>query len=191
MVQLYESLKGSYKPQDKLGRHGQYVKDNSLSNDNEQVYYNKKKNKLLYTVAGTHNLSDVGTDGYLAVGKLKDTNRYKEAADVLYKAKAKYNPKKTVGVGHSLGGSIIGYLPVDKSVTLDKGATIGQPIQQHEKAYRTRGDAVSLLNSGYTNMHTLDNPNKAARTGNPFLDIVSNALQAHNVDNIKNSNLFL
>ena len=191
MVKLYDAIKASYGNKDTLGRRGQYVKDKSLSNDNEQVYYNKKKNKLLYSVAGTHNLKDVVTDGYLAVGKLKDTNRYKEAADVLYKAKAKYNPKKTVGVGHSLGGSIVGYLPVDRSSTLDKGATIGQPIQRNEKAYRSSGDAVSLLNSGYTKMQTLANPNKAVRTSNPFLDIVGNVLKAHNVDNIKQSNLFI
>ena len=184
MVQLYDAIKGSYKPVDRLGKHGQYVKDKSLSNDNQQVYYNKKKNKLLYTVAGTHNLSDVATDGYLAVGKLKDTSRYKEAANILDKAKAKYNPKKTIGAAHSLGGSILGYLPVDKATTLDKGATIGQPI-------RTKGDAVSLLNAGYTNMHTLANPNKAFRTGNPFLDVVGNALRAHNVDNINKSNLIV
>jgi hypothetical protein len=190
MVQLYDSIKASYKPVDRLGKHGQYVKDKSLSNDNEQVYYNKKKNKLLYSVAGTHNIKDAVTDGYLAFGRLKDTSRYKEAASVLDQAKAKYKPKKTIGVGHSLGGSIVGYLPVDRSTTLDKGATVGQPIGSTEKAYRSKGDAVSLLNAGYTAMHTLDNPNKAYRTGHPFLDIVGNALNAHNVDNIKQSNLF-
>ena len=191
MVKLYNAIKASYGNADTLGKHGQYVKDKSLSNGNEQVYYNKKKKKLLYSVAGTHNLSDAVTDGYLAFGHLKDTNRYKEAADTLQKAKDKYNPKNTIGVGHSLGGSIIGYLPVDRSISLDKGATIGQPIRSTEKAYRSKGDAVSLLNSGYTAMHTLDNPNKAYRTGNPFIDIVGNALNAHNVDNIKNSNLFI
>ena len=93
MVKLYDAIKASYHPQDTLGKHKNYVKDKSLSNDNEQVYYNKKKDKLLYTVAGTHDLSDVGTDAYLAVGKLKYTNRYKEAVDVLEKANAKYNKK--------------------------------------------------------------------------------------------------
>ena len=40
MVKLYNALKASYKPTDKLGN---YIKDKELSNDNEQVYYNPKK----------------------------------------------------------------------------------------------------------------------------------------------------
>ena len=188
MVKLYDAVKASYSNQDTLGKKGQYVKDKSLSNDNEQVYYNKKKKKLIYTVAGTHNLKDVGTDAYLAVGHLKDTSRYKEASNILAQAKAKYNPRKTVGVGHSLGGSIVGYLPVDKSKTLDKGATIGQPTQKNEKAYRTSGDAVSFFGSG---IKTLANPNKRVSTGNPLLNFVGNALRAHNSDNIKKSNIFV
>jgi hypothetical protein len=39
------------------------------------------------TVAGTHNISDWWTDLYLAAGKLKSTNRYKEADKVLKEAK--------------------------------------------------------------------------------------------------------
>ena len=156
MVQLYDAIKASYKPKDKLGKKGQYVKDKELSNDNEQVYYNKKKNKLLYTVAGTHNLSDWGTDAYLAFGALKDTNRFKEAERVLQKAKEKYHPRKTIGAGHSLGGSIISYLPVDKATSLDKGATIGQSTRSTEKSYRTKGDIISLLAN---KTQTLKNPN--------------------------------
>ena len=191
MVKLYDALKASYKPVDRLGKHGQYVKDTNLSNDNQQVYYNKKKKKLLYTVAGTHNLSDWGTDAYLAAGHLKDTKRYKEAADTLEKARAKYNPRKVVGVGHSLGASVISYLPVDKATTLDKGATLGQPLQKNEKAYRTSGDVVSLLNANTQGMTTLKNPNKNVRTPYPLLNLAANALRAHNVDNIKASKLFV
>ena len=185
MVQLYNAIKASYKPVDRLGKKGQYVKDKELSNDNQQVYYNQKKKTLLYTVTGTHNLSDVGTDAYLAIGHLKDTKRYKEADETLKKAKAKYNPVKTIGAGHSLGGSIISYLPVDKATTLDKGATIGSTTRSKENAYRTSGDMVSLMNSSSTRMKTIANPNK--RTGIFALD----TLNAHNVNNIKNSNLYV
>jgi len=181
MVQLYDALKASYKPKDKLGKKGQYIKDKSLSNDNEQVYYNKKKKKLLYTVSGTHNLKDWGTDFYLGLGKLKDTNRYKEADEVLKKAKEKYHPRKTIGAGHSLG-ALVSYLPVDKSYTLDKGATLFQPTQKNEKSYRTKGDIVSMFGTG---MKTLKNPN--INTGLLPID----AYRAHNVDNIKTSKIFL
>jgi hypothetical protein len=81
-VSLYDGIYASYHPVDALGKNKKYIKDKSLSSDNQQVYVKKLKNgknKLLYSVAGTHNLSDVVTDGYLAVGKLKDTSRYKQA----------------------------------------------------------------------------------------------------------------
>ena len=191
---LYDVLKASYANADSqrssLGRYG-YQRDDDLSNDNEQVYYNPIKQKIIYDVAGTHNLGDVGTDVYLATGHLKDTNRYKEADTVLQKAKDKYHPKETVGTAHSLGGSILGYLPVDKAYTLDKGATIGQPVSKGEHAYRTAGDAVSLFNAGSQGMTTLANPNRSVRTGNPILDVAGNILNAHNVSNIKGSGIFV
>ena len=60
----------------------------------------------MVSVAGTHNLRDWGTDIYLGLGKLKDTNRYKEAKSVYDKAKSKYNPLQCSAIGHSLGGTI-------------------------------------------------------------------------------------
>ena len=82
-----------------------------------------KRKNLLYSVSGTLFLTDVGTDAYLAVGKLKQTIRYKEAVDVLDEAKAKYKPSKTTAIGHSLGSAIVSYLPADKITTLDRGTT--------------------------------------------------------------------
>ena len=81
-----------------------------------------------------------------------------------------------------MGGSIIGYLPVDKSTSLDKGATLFQPTQKNEKAYRTKGDVVSMLGTG---IKTLKNPNIS--TGILPID----ALKAHNVNNIKTSKIFI
>ena len=193
---LYDVLKASYADtatqKTSLGKYG-YQRDDDLSNDNQQVYYNPIQNKILYDIAGTHNLSDVGTDLYLAAGHLKDTNRYKEADSKLQKAKKKYGVNEATVTGHSLGGSIAGYVAnkQDKVITLDKGATIGQKIRSNENAYRTSGDAVSLLNAGATRMTTLPNPNRAVRTGNPIMDIAGNILNAHNVSNIKNNSIFV
>jgi hypothetical protein len=61
-----------------------------LSNHNQQVWCHPKEKKLLYNVAGTHNLNDVGTDAFLAMGKLKDTSRYKQAGRTLEEAKQIY-----------------------------------------------------------------------------------------------------
>jgi hypothetical protein len=193
---LYTALKASYADtatqKTSLGKYG-YQRDDDLSNHNQQVYYNPIQHKILYDIAGTHNLSDVGTDLYLAAGHLKDTNRYKEADSTLKKAKSKYGVSEATVTGHSLGGSIAGYVAnkQDKVITLDKGATIGQPIRSNEKAYRTSGDAVSVLNAGSRGMTTLPNPNKSIRTGNAILDIAGNILNAHNVSNVKNSSIFL
>ena len=106
---MYTPIKLGYKDKksqiDEMKKYG-YYRDDSLSNDNEQVYWNPTKKKLLYNVTGTHNLSDWGTDVYLGTGRLKQTNRYKEADDILAKSKAKYGVKKATIVGHSLGGSV-------------------------------------------------------------------------------------
>ena len=39
-----------------------YNLDKELSNHNQQIFYNKEKKHLIFNVAGTHNLNDVGTD---------------------------------------------------------------------------------------------------------------------------------
>jgi hypothetical protein len=219
MVKLHKVLKRSYanKDEQRKGFHedgDDYDFDDGLSNDNQQVYYDKKKKKLLVSVAGTHNLKDVGTDVYLAMGHLKDTNRYKEAENVLNKAKVKYGVDNATVVGHSLGGGVSQYIAGknDKVYTLDKGATIGQPTRANEKAYRTAGDAVSLFGSGITTLKKPDNKPKTwiGRIGsaiynapkaivenglnkatNGLYGVAKNALESHDVDNIKDENIFV
>jgi len=188
-ISLYEPIKAGYqdkKKQKALISKG-YVRDNALSNDNEQVYYNPSNKKLLVNITGTHNISDIGTDLYLAAGKLKDTDRYKEGKKVLEKAKRKYGVNKATITGHSLGGQIANYVASseDKVTTLDPGYTIGQKARKNVKNYRTKGDWVSLF-SPYGNTTTLKNPNKPSRLG-----IVYDGLQAHNVDNIKNDPIII
>jgi hypothetical protein len=182
-LDLYDVLNNSYASRDKqkkaFVKQG-YVFDSDLSNHNEQIYYNPKQKKLFMSIAGTHNLKDVGTDLWLAAGHLKDTNRYKEAKSILDRAKQRYNISNATVSGHSLGGSVSQYIASgkDKVYTLDKGATIGQKTRSNETGYRTAGDIVSLLNANSTRMKTLKNP-----------QIRSNFIQAHNVSNIQNSKI--
>jgi hypothetical protein len=194
-MKLYKALKIGYmnkdKQESKMGKRG-YVRDNELSSGDHQAYFNKKTGKLLFNVAGTHNLNDVVTDGYLALGGLKSTNRYKEADKMLTKAKEKYKPTSTSVIGHSLGGSIAGLIASksDDVKTLDKGATIGSRIRSNENAYRSSGDAVSLLNSGSKRMTTLANPSlgivNTIKNG-----IVKQVVKNHDIDNIKNEKIFI
>lgn len=191
-LNLHDVLNNSYASRDKQKgafKNQGYVFDSDLSDINQQVYYNPRDKKLLYSVKGTNPLSlkDLGTDAYLAMGKLKDTNRYKEAEKKLQLAKTRYNPKDVVVAGHSLGGSISQYIAGknDKVYTLNKGATIGQKTRSNENAFRTKGDAVSLLNANSTRMQTLKNPNIITKI-RPL-----DALLAHNVSNIKKNNIFV
>ena len=176
---LYEGLKNSYKPKKTLSKN--YIIDDELSNDNQQVYVNRKKNnKLLFSVTGTrlNKLQDIGTDIYLALGRLKDTNRYKEAESTLEKAKKKYNKNSATIIGHSLGSTIGSYIkkPEDKFIGLDGGYTIGQKTREGEH-YRSKNDIVSLLGSNNTNMKTLNSN--------------TNLFNAHNIDNIKKEQIYV
>ena len=187
---FYESLKASYnnphEQKTSLSRYG-YERDDALSNHNQQAYYNKSTKKLLYNVTGTHNLGDWGTNAYLAAGKIKDTNRYKSADEGLKQAKKKYGVDSATVYGHSLGGTIAGYIGSknDTVKTLDKGATIGQKVRSNEHAYRTAFDPVSLLNMNSKHMTTVPNENKKFISGILPIDGVINGFKAHNVDSIK------
>jgi len=193
-VKLYDALKSSYgdkKSKKKLEQSG-YVKDKNLSNNNQQVYYNSTDNKLLMNVAGTHNLKDWGTDIALAFGALKSTKRYKQADNTLEKAKSKYQGANTTVTGHSLGSSIgqkiVSKKDNDKFVGLDGGYTIGQKTRSYggnQQHFRTQGDAVSLFGANAKNMTTLTNNN--LKTGLVPYDV----LKAHNVENIKDSNIYV
>ena len=185
-LDLHDVLKNSYSNKHRENMNG-YKLDKELSNHNQQVYYNPEHKKLVVSVAGTHNLRDWGTDFYLGIGKLKDTNRYKEAKSVYDKAKNKYNPMQATAVGHSLGSSISNYITSgnDKSVGLDGGYTVGQTARNNSTQYRSSGDVVSALGANQSNMHTLRSPN--IRTGIGLID----ALRSHNVDNLKTQGILI
>jgi hypothetical protein len=186
-ISLHNVLSNSYAKTKAKNING-YELDESLSNHNQQVYYNPKNKKLMYNIAGTHNISDWGTDAYLSVGKLKDTNRYKEAETTFKKAKEKYGVDRAKISGHSLGGTIAGYIgnpDKDEIYTLNKGATIGQPVRKNEHAYRNKGDLVSLLNANDPNIKNLINPNEKTSS------FINDALNAHKVTNIKSNDILI
>ena len=188
-VTLYDTLSSGYtrdknKQIDEMKKYG-YYRDDALSKSNEQVYYNPQTKDLLVNVNGTnpYDIKDIKTDFYLGIGKLKDTDRYKEAKSTIDDAKKKYGTNATL-TGHSLGGGIVNLAGSknDKIITLDAGYTFGQTARKNVKNYRTEGDIVSVL-SPWSNTQTLKNDNK--KLGNPLLD----GLIAHNVSNIKNQQI--
>jgi hypothetical protein len=196
MVSLYSALKNSYSSNEEAKKdmiQKGYVLDTKLSSHNQKVYFNPKTKKILYTIAGTHNIYDVGTDLYLALGKLKDTKRYKEAKKILEKAR-KYYPSNTGVdvVGHSLGGTIASGIGKGKDniISYNKGATIGQKSRDNEKSIRTSGDVVSALSSLNKNTITLDRQVSNLR-GAVKHSQQPTFFKSHNLENLKQSGIMI
>ena len=186
-MDLYENLKESYKPASEAKQNiAGYQLDNELSDINHKVYFNKDKdrdNRLLVTYRGSSNLNDFITDGHLAFGSLRNTKRYNESADVLRKAKSKYNVDNSLITGHSLGANLGKAVsrPGDKVITYNSGnGLFGSNFNSKSnniKQYRTYGDAASLLHNP-KNTKTLKNKN-----------LIRNFINSHSLSNIKNSGI--
>lgn len=144
--------------------------------------------------------------GYQNVfGGFKDTTRYKEADQTLKQAKSKYGPADVTITGHSLGGRIVQDIAKkgDKVYALDAGQTIGQKVKggENRQIYRTSGDVVSLASAWNPHVQTLTNPHLhkilpavSMVTKDPRAIGVAGAIDAynaHNIENIKGSNIFV
>lgn len=136
-------------------------------------------------------------------GGLKDTTRYKQADETLKAAKAKYQPSDVSLSGHSLGARIIQDIAKkdDKVYALDAGSTIGQSVKggPNRNIYRTAGDVVSGTTAWNPAVKTLANPHTskilpALFSGDPRKIAVAGAIDsynAHSIENIKGSNIFV
>jgi hypothetical protein len=136
-------------------------------------------------------------------GGLKDTDRYKQADETLKQAKAKYAPAETAITGHSLGGRIVQDIAKgsDKVYALDAGSTIGQSVKggPNRQIYRTAGDVVSGTTAWNSAVKTLANPHTskilpALFSADPKKIAVAGAIDAfnaHSVENIKGSKIFI
>ena len=185
-----QSSYGNKKAKQKILNEG-YQKDKKLSSGNQKVFFNPNTNSLLFNVAGTHNLKDVGTDFNLAVGNLKNTSRYKEAKRTLEKAKEKYQPANTTVTGHSLGASVGANIASkgDRFLGFNAGYTIGQPTRSKHgmhQQYRTEGDLVSVLSKNAKNIKTLEGPKKtlADVIGGPLVTAYKSHLDYNKVKDI-------
>jgi hypothetical protein len=186
-LNLHDVLKNSYAnagQQASFGADKGYVFDKDLSNHNQQVYYHPQDKKLVVSIAGTHNASDVITDARMMAGGLKNTDRYKQAKATLDSAKSKYGVDSATIAAHSLGGVIGSYIAGsnDKVYTLDKAQTIGNRNNKNEQAYRSAGDVVSLLGA---------NKIKTLGKGSVLTGGIAGALNSHNISNIKNAGIII
>jgi hypothetical protein len=164
-----------------------YIKDQSLSNRNNQVYYNDKKKDLIYNVRGSNSIKDIPTNIALATGFLKSTKRYMDSHQGLRQAKEKYKIDGVTITGESLGGGIASLISGknDRVSTYNKATAPFQKSRKNENSYRVRGDAVSLFNANQKNVKTLDNKYDVMPS------VATNILNAHSADNLKDKNIFV
>ena len=193
-ISLKTAVKSAYgdkKSKQKILNEG-YVKDKKLSSANQKVFYNPETGNLLFNVAGSRTAKDfLYNDPMLAFGKLKQTDRYKQADKTLKKAKEIYNPIATTVVGHSLGSSIGARITSKnyKFLGFNAGYTIGQKTRsnkgQHQQ-YRTEGDLVSVLGSGAKNIKNLEGPKTTLSDviGGPLITAYKSHLDYNKVKDI-------
>jgi len=194
-VNLHSVLKAGYgdkKKQEAFAMEHGYIRD-PASNDNQQIYFHPPSKSLLVNVTGTHNISDIGTDAALVAGKLQDTKRFKQAKQAIASAKSKYGVDTATLTGHSLGGGILQQgagSKNDKVIALDSAMTIGQRVNKGQNIYRSSGDIVSVVGAGNKNVKTIQGKQKLG-SGLGIVGKIRNTLEAHNVDNIKDKNIFI
>lgn len=183
-MNLYDVLSTSYENPQKQRQHMQkfgFIRDDKLSNDNEQIYFNPNDKKLIMNISGTHNYKDIITDLKLATGiGFKESKRFKEAKQKLEEARKIYN-RNAIITGHSLGNSIANDIANRKNDTvygLNGGYTFFEKhIHRNVNNYRNRGDIVSILGS----------QNREMKTIGPLINVF-NPLEAHKIkrENLKN-----
>jgi len=184
-IDLQQAFKNSYakeEDQAKFGAQEGYVYDKDLSSHNQQVYYNPEKNHMLFSVAGTHNVSDIGTDLKLLASGVKSTQRFKEAEETFGTAKKKYPSARTTAYGTSLGGSISANVGADEVVTLNRAYRPYDKSGSNEVNLRTHGDIVSIFGSGAKHNTTI-----AGSGGNIYRP--ETWLKSHGSDRIKGMGL--
>lgn len=134
-------------------------------------------------------------------GGFKDTDRYKQADETLKAAKTKYAPSGVSITGHSLGGRIVQDIAKkeDKVYALDAGQTLGQKVKGGQNIYRTAGDVVSGASAWSPHVQTLANPHTSKllpalfTRSAPQIGVAAaiDAYNAHNIENIKGSDIFV
>jgi len=188
---LHDAIDASYQSTNdarhRLDKQG-YIMDDELSNIEEKVYNNPTTGDLLIAYRGSMNLQNdwLDTNISLLKGDLKSSERFKRSKDVYEKAKKKYKKDKITLVGDSMGGSLASAVGGDDDniLTHNKGTTYNTTNKKNEKAYREKGDLVSILNYWTPNTKTLNNGS--------FLNLGQlNPLSAHNYKLLKNKNIFI
>ena len=150
---LQNVLKSGYKPiNDQEKNIDGYVRDDSLSGQRVQTYYNPDTGHAIINHRGT---SASGKDWLnnlaYATGLYKYTGRYKNAKDLQAKAEQKYGAKNLTTTGHSQGAMLAEELGKNskESISLDRPANLSSLMKNKTKKnhydIRTNNDLVSAM----------------------------------------------
>ena len=131
-----------------------YKRDDSLSGQRAQVYYNKDNNKTIVTHRGTKGVQDVLTDLKLVFhpSLYMKSNRFQHAKDIQQRAEDKYGRENITTIGHSLGAKLAADVGgKSKEIISYNKPIIPQEIfkqtRKNETSIRTKLDPVSILGS--------------------------------------------
>ena len=146
-----------------------YVRDDSLSNRNRQVYVHHGTKEVVMAYRGTQPnifqnasraIADLTTDAVLAVGQESMTPRFKNALKYAKQTQAKYGGDyKYVATGHSLGSSqatyvanklgieavgFSGHTPTNRIAAEFLANTLGSGRRRNVFNYTTAKDPVAI-----------------------------------------------
>lgn len=162
-----------------------YRLDPELSTKEFTTAVNTRNGKVLFISNGTNptNVRDLYTDVFgIGLGRLKSTDRYKEAESAYLKAKQKYKDAPVTFVGHSLGGAIGTEMvkPEDRAIVYNAANSPFTKKKENVYSYRTAGDPFSAFD---LQAKTLDNAVSITARLNP--------IQPHNLSNIADKPIFV
>jgi hypothetical protein len=149
-VEVAKFVKASYKPKSEAQTVGEYKLDKSLSSKKNKVYVDPA-GKVVVANAGTSSISDWANNPSIAVGKYKDTKRYKQAERTQKKAIAKYGVENITNVAHSQSGEtarILAKKGLTQSAVAVNPAIIGKKAGKNVDVVRSSGDLVSAFTRG-------------------------------------------
>lgn len=149
---LRKFIKNSYQDSNQRDSIGNYKRDDSLSGNRVQVYYNDQ-GKAIVTHTGSHSATDWVNNVKYAFGgekAFRKTARYKYAKDIQQQANEKYGAENISTVGHSAGALLAKKLGGDGQIyTLNRpvlATTTRSSLKDNIHDIRSNGDLVSMLN---------------------------------------------
>lgn len=151
-MSLQQFTKNSYRNSSKQKKQiGAYVRDDSLSGNRAQVYYNPDTGKTIVSHTGTNSLTDWMTDARYSMGGLKNTKRYEHAKKIQKEAEQKYGRENVTTTGHSLGAQLAEKVgnKSNHTYTYNRPVTpfeaLTHKLKKNQTDIRTSGDFVSIV----------------------------------------------